>query len=117
MIRSTNNANVSTPIIAATSYEHKQFESTFLRGPTAIFSAILIKPIGKKDLVECLARLGFALRPPSGTNRSSQSNSGLNLAQQAAASEPPGPRTPGQVRAEGYLQIPIRPVDAAADEI
>lgn len=115
MIRSTNNANVSTPIIAATSYEHKQFESTFLRGPTAIFSAILIKPIGKKDLVECLARLGFALGPPPGTNRSSQSNSALNLAQQATTilEPPPGPRTPGQVRAEGYLQIPVRPIEAS----
>lgn len=63
MIRSTNNPNVSTPIIAATSYEHKQIATVMAEAQReasgAIFNAILAKPITKRDLTECLAKLGF----------------------------------------------------------
>ncbi|GHJ86197.1 hypothetical protein NliqN6_2599 [Naganishia liquefaciens] len=63
MIRSTNNPNVSTPIIAATSYEHKQIATVMAEAQReasgAIFNAILAKPITKRDLTDCLAKLGF----------------------------------------------------------
>lgn len=63
MIRSTNNTNVSTPIIAATSYEHKQIATVMAEAQReasgAIFNAILAKPITKRDLTDCLAKLGF----------------------------------------------------------
>lgn len=63
MIRSTNNPNVNTPIIAATSYEHKQISTVMAEAQRenagAIFNAILAKPITKRDLTDCLAKLGF----------------------------------------------------------
>jgi len=60
MIRSTHNANLSTPIIAVTSYELQQANL----GAGTLFSAILSKPLAKRDLVDCLAKLGFILGNP-----------------------------------------------------
>lgn len=63
MIRSTNGPNVNTPIIAATSYEHKQITTVLAESQReasgAIFNAILAKPVTKRDLTDCLAKLGF----------------------------------------------------------
>lgn len=63
MIRSTNNPNFNTPIIAATSYEHKQIATVMAEAQReqsgAIFNAVLAKPITKRDLTDCLAKLGF----------------------------------------------------------
>nr|ODN93204.1 AGC protein kinase [Cryptococcus depauperatus CBS 7841] len=57
MIRSTNNHNQHTPIIAATSYE--QHQSITEEG--TLFSAVLAKPVTKTDLIKCLAKLGFII--------------------------------------------------------
>ncbi|ORY28595.1 hypothetical protein BCR39DRAFT_559411 [Naematelia encephala] len=57
MIRSTNNHNQNTPIIAATSYE--QHESISEEG--TLFSAVLAKPVSKTALIQCLSKLGFVL--------------------------------------------------------
>jgi len=57
MIRSTNNHNQNTPIIAATSYEQEQ---TVTEEGT-LFSAVLNKPVAKADLIKALAKLGFEL--------------------------------------------------------
>lgn len=63
MIRSTNNPNVNTPIIAVTSYEHKQISTVMAESQReasgAIFNAILAKPVTKRALTDCLAKLGF----------------------------------------------------------
>lgn len=67
MIRSTSNPNFDTPIIAATSYEHKQLAAVTAQntadpgGVGSLFSAVLAKPITKRDLTDCLAKLGFRL--------------------------------------------------------
>jgi len=57
MVRSTQNVNVETPMIAVTSYELKQANL----GAGTIFSAILSKPLVKSELIACLAKLGFVL--------------------------------------------------------
>ncbi|OXC70861.1 hypothetical protein AYX13_00277 [Cryptococcus neoformans] len=55
MIRSTNNHNQLTPIIAATSYEQ------YINEEGTLFSAVLAKPVTKADLIRCLAKLGFVI--------------------------------------------------------
>ncbi|WVR05595.1 hypothetical protein IAU60_002614 [Kwoniella sp. DSM 27419] len=57
MVRSTNNHNQNTPIIAATSYEQNQVVTE----EGTLFSAVLNKPVKKTDLTQCLAKLGFVL--------------------------------------------------------
>ncbi|KAL1405187.1 rim15, signal transduction response regulator [Vanrija albida] len=60
MIRSTNNHNQNTPIIAATSYDQSITEEGTL------FSAVLAKPFSKSDLSRCLAKVGFVLTSSTG---------------------------------------------------
>ncbi|WVF70959.1 hypothetical protein IAT40_005755 [Kwoniella sp. CBS 6097] len=72
MIRSTNNHNQNTPIIAATSYEQHQV----ITEEGTLFSAVLNKPVTRADLIKCLGKLGFILS--SGTDASSASNSNSN---------------------------------------
>ncbi|WWC60586.1 uncharacterized protein I303_103160 [Kwoniella dejecticola CBS 10117] len=67
MIRSTNNHNQNTPIIAATSYEQHQVVTE----EGTLFSAVLNKPVSKADLLKCLGKLGFIL---SSTSTGSGSN-------------------------------------------
>ncbi|EIW72823.1 hypothetical protein TREMEDRAFT_25150 [Tremella mesenterica DSM 1558] len=73
MIRSTNNPNHNTPIIAATSYE--QHQSITEEG--TLFSAVLAKPVQKVDLIKCLGKLGFVLSS-SGRRDSLSSGSATN---------------------------------------
>ncbi|WRT65962.1 uncharacterized protein IL334_002913 [Kwoniella shivajii] len=63
MIRSTNNHNQNTPIIAATSYEQHQVVTE----EGTLFSAVLNKPVSKADLIKCLGKLGFILSAGSGS--------------------------------------------------
>ncbi|KAJ9107593.1 hypothetical protein QFC21_001052 [Naganishia friedmannii] len=106
MIRSTNNPNVNTPIIAATSYEHKQISTVTAEAQReqtgAIFNAILAKPITKRDLTDCLAKLGFITGngnaavgggggPPRGSY--SRTASGKSLSEPVGA-EPLAPLAP-----------------------
>lgn len=83
-------------------------------GDGAIFSAILSKPIGKKELLACLARLGFLLDPHATTTSTSQIVSGAdpnpnvnaNPTQHATEAQThthTKPRTPGTVQPEGFL--------------
>ncbi|WWC68367.1 uncharacterized protein I206_102292 [Kwoniella pini CBS 10737] len=73
MIRSTNNHNQNTPIIAATSYEQHQVVTE----EGTLFSAVLNKPVSKADLLKCLGKLGFILSSTSNatTETSSHANS------------------------------------------
>lgn len=56
-----------TVVIAATSYEHKQLAAVTAQntadpaGTGSLFSAVLAKPITKRDLTDCLSQLGFRL--------------------------------------------------------
>ncbi|WVQ85691.1 hypothetical protein IAT38_007857 [Cryptococcus sp. DSM 104549] len=70
MIRSTNNHNQNTPIIAATSYE--QHQSITEEG--TLFSAVLAKPVSKADLIKCLAKLGFVLSAGGGSGSEATSS-------------------------------------------
>ncbi|OCF75273.1 AGC protein kinase [Kwoniella mangroviensis CBS 8886] len=79
MIRSTNNHNQNTPIIAATSYEQHQVVTE----EGTLFSAVLNKPVSKADLIKCLGKLGFILSSGGGTantntNTSSEPSSHSN---------------------------------------
>ena len=57
----------SFPVIAATSYEHKQLAAVTAQntadpaGSGSLFSAVLAKPITKSDLTDCMCQLGFRL--------------------------------------------------------
>lgn len=107
MIRSTNNPNVNTPIIAATSYEHKQISTVTAEAQReqtgAIFNAILAKPITKRDLTDCLAKLGFITGngnaaigggsvPPRGSY--SRTASGKSILEPVVGVEPSVPLAP-----------------------
>ncbi|KAH9814655.1 RIM15-related serine/threonine-protein kinase [Melampsora americana] len=60
MIKSTQNANAHTPIVAVTSFE------SFIVAPSdsegTLFAALLGKPVGKKDVLDVMKRLGFGAR-------------------------------------------------------
>lgn len=60
MIKSTQNPNASTPIVAVTSFE------SYLSEQGTLFSALLAKPVNKKDVLNVMKRLGFVARQ---TNR------------------------------------------------
>lgn len=53
-IKSTNNKNTSTPIVAVSAYSGQDASAA-----SNIFAASLAKPIAKNDLVGVLRQLGF----------------------------------------------------------
>ncbi|WWC88163.1 uncharacterized protein L201_003068 [Kwoniella dendrophila CBS 6074] len=74
MIRSTNNHNQNTPIIAATSYEQHQVVTE----EGTLFSAVLNKPVSKADLIKCLGKLGFILSSGANTTSNTEPSSHAN---------------------------------------
>ncbi|KAJ9104359.1 hypothetical protein QFC19_004001 [Naganishia cerealis] len=127
MIRSTNNPNVHTPIIAATSYEHKQISTVTAEAQReqtgAIFNAILAKPITKRDLTDCLAKLGFitgngnAAIGSGGSipSRASYSRtaSGKSLPE-SVGTEPSVPHTPAMSTVTAMWEEPVK--ESSSDE-
>lgn len=57
MIKSTQNPNALTPIVAVTS-----FESYYVSEQGTLFAALLTKPVNKKDVLTVMKRLGFVAR-------------------------------------------------------
>lgn len=57
MIKSTNNANQNTPIVAVTSYA--AHERTHITEEGTLFNAVLTKPVSKADVLNVLTKLGF----------------------------------------------------------
>jgi len=60
MIKSTQNPNALTPIVAVTS-----FESYYVSEQGTLFAALLTKPVNKKDVLNVMKRLGFGARQTS----------------------------------------------------
>lgn len=56
MIKSTQNPNAQTPIVAVTSFE------SYVSEQGTLFAALLGKPVEKKDVLEVMKRLGFVAR-------------------------------------------------------
>lgn len=57
-IKSTNNKNASTPIIAVSAYS-----GTDMNDASNLFAASLAKPLQKADLVQAMRQLGFKTSP------------------------------------------------------
>ncbi|EGG02429.1 RIM15-related serine/threonine-protein kinase [Melampsora larici-populina 98AG31] len=60
MIKSTQNVNAHTPIVAVTSFESYIIAPSDSEG--TLFAALLGKPVGKKDVLDVMKRLGFGAR-------------------------------------------------------
>ena len=60
MIKSTNNANQNTPIVAVTSYA--AHERTHITEEGTLFNAVLTKPVSKADVLNVLTKLGFVAK-------------------------------------------------------
>ncbi|EHS63719.1 AGC protein kinase [Puccinia graminis f. sp. tritici CRL 75-36-700-3] len=58
MIKSTQNPNALTPIVAVTSF----FENYSCSEQGTLFAGLLIKPVNKKDVLGMLKKLGFVAR-------------------------------------------------------
>ncbi|CAH7682791.1 AGC protein kinase [Phakopsora pachyrhizi] len=56
MIKSTQNPNAQTPIVAVTSFE------SYVSEQGTLFAALLGKPVQKKDVLSVMKRLGFVAR-------------------------------------------------------
>lgn len=67
MIKSTQNPNMRTPIVAVTSFE------SYVSEEGTLFAAVLAKPVIKADLLAIFRRLGFVAKQkqPSRTERGS----------------------------------------------
>lgn len=63
MIKSTNNANQNTPIVAVTSYAAHERTSVTEEG--TVFNAVLTKPVSKADVLSVLTKLGFVAKTSS----------------------------------------------------
>lgn len=78
MIKSTNNANQNTPIVAVTSYAaHDQLRIT---EEGTLFNAVLTKPVNKKDVLDVLSKLGFIAK----TKTTSQTPSAPHMVTQSS---------------------------------
>ena len=64
MIKSTNNANQNTPIVAVTSYA--VHDRTHITEEGTVFNAILTKPVSKADVLSTLTKLGFVAKTKAG---------------------------------------------------
>lgn len=64
MIKSTNNANQNTPIVAVTSYA--AHERAHITEEGTLFSAVLTKPVSKTDVLNVLTKLGFVAKTKMG---------------------------------------------------
>lgn len=60
MIKSTNNANQNTPIVAVTSYA--PHERSHITEEGTLFNAVLTKPVSKADVLGVLTKLGFVAK-------------------------------------------------------
>jgi len=60
MIKSTQNLNSHTPIVAVTSYE------SFVSEQGTLFAAVLAKPVSKADVLGVLKKLGFVAKMSGG---------------------------------------------------
>lgn len=60
MIKSTNNANQNTPIVAVTSYA--AHERIHITEEGTLFNAVLTKPVSKADVLNVLTKLGFVTK-------------------------------------------------------
>lgn len=63
MIKSTNNANQNTPIVAVTSYA--AHERIHITEEGTLFNAVLTKPVSKTDVLNVLTKLGFVTKTKS----------------------------------------------------
>lgn len=71
MIKSTQNPNMRTPIVAVTSFE------SYVSEQGTLFAAVLAKPVQKSDLLSIFKKLGFQAKPKtSRAARGSKSGSG-----------------------------------------
>ncbi|POW09583.1 hypothetical protein PSTT_06766 [Puccinia striiformis] len=62
MIKSTQNPNALTPIVAVTSFE------SYVSEQGTLFAALLTKPVNKKDVLNVMKRLGFVARQTNKPN-------------------------------------------------
>ncbi|KNZ45695.1 AGC protein kinase [Puccinia sorghi] len=85
MIKSTQNPNALTPIVAVTS-----FESYYVSEQGTLFAALLTKPVNKKDVLNVMKRLGFGARQ---TSKIISSSSAAPVAS-IASSDPSLPHPP-----------------------
>ena len=60
-IKSTNNKNTSTPIVAVSAYS-----GTDNNEAPSLFAASLAKPVAKADLLAAMRALGFKTSAPAG---------------------------------------------------
>ena len=60
MIKSTNNVNQTTPIVAVTSYTTR--DKPHMTGEGTVFNAVLAKPVKKEDVLGVLTKLGFVAK-------------------------------------------------------
>ncbi|PLW36391.1 hypothetical protein PCASD_13722 [Puccinia coronata f. sp. avenae] len=86
MIKSTQNPNALTPIVAVTS-----FESYYVSEQGTLFAALLTKPVNKKDVLNVMKRLGFGARQASKLTATTAASSAHSTIPPApvAVSEPP----------------------------
>jgi hypothetical protein len=86
MIKSTQNPNALTPIVAVTS-----FESYYVSEQGTLFAALLTKPVNKRDVLNVMKRLGFGARQASKLTATTAASSAHSTIPPApvAVSEPP----------------------------